>query len=184
MEYATQRGPSCARQPYVESDRFEHKDRSSAQNKKNVVKQVYRVKRDGRKDKSSALNSHNQKPINVLSTSATNGKGNEKSAVDPSSAKSEQKNLKKPKNKKGALLPKTEANSSHPLGVSNWQKKELQKFSAQELKKRGMAWVPKGSIRTQDKRDDQAKGATQLKEKKKYERRSLKPRFAPNHQNY
>ena len=47
-----------------------------------------------------------------------------------------------------------------------------------------MAWIPKGSIRTQDTGDDQAKGATQLKEKKRYERWSSKLRFAPNHQNY
>jgi hypothetical protein len=47
-----------------------------------------------------------------------------------------------------------------------------------------MAWIPKGSTRTQDMGDDQAKGATQLKEKKRYERRSSKLRFAPNHQSY
>ena len=47
-----------------------------------------------------------------------------------------------------------------------------------------MTWIPKGSIRTQDTGDDQAKGATQLKEKKRYERRSSKLSFAPNHQNY
>jgi hypothetical protein len=32
--------------------------------------------------------------------------------------------------------------------------------------------------------DDQAKGATQLKENKRYDRRSSKLRFAPNYQNY
>jgi hypothetical protein len=42
-----------------------------------VVKQVYGVKRDGRKDKSSDLNSVNEEPINVFSTSATNGKERE-----------------------------------------------------------------------------------------------------------
>jgi hypothetical protein len=183
VEYAAPRRPSHARKPYVESDRFEYKDRSSAQNKKKVVKQVYRVKRDGRKDKSSDLNSINEKPINVLITSVIGGKGKEKSSVDPPSAKSEQKEVKRSKNKRGALLSKTEAKSSHPLGLSNWQKKKLQKLSAQELKKKGMAWIPKGSIRTHTG-DDQAKGATQLKDKKRYERRSSKLRFAPNHQNY
>jgi hypothetical protein len=44
VEYAAPRRPSRARQPYVESDRFEYKNRSSAQNKKKVVKQVYKVK--------------------------------------------------------------------------------------------------------------------------------------------
>jgi hypothetical protein len=141
------------------------------------------VKRDGRKDKSSDLNSINEKPINVLITSVIGGKGKEKSSVDPPSAKSEQKEVKRSKNKRGALLSKTEAKSSHLLGLSNWQKKKLQKLSAQELKKKGMAWIPKGSIRTHTG-DDQAKGATQLKDKKRYERRSSKLRFAPNHQNY
>jgi hypothetical protein len=42
-----------------------------------VVKKVYGVKRDGRKDKSSDLNSVNEEPINVFSTSATNGKERE-----------------------------------------------------------------------------------------------------------
>jgi G3E family GTPase len=141
------------------------------------------VKRDGRKDKSSYLNSFNEKPINVLITSAIGGKGKEKSYVDPPSAKSEQKEVKRSKNKRGALLSKTEAKSSHPLSLSNWQKKKLQKLSAQELRKKGMVWILKGSIRTHTG-DDQAKGATQLKEKKRYEKQSSKLRFAPNHQNY
>jgi hypothetical protein len=95
----------------------------------------------------------------VLSASATNGKEREKSVVDFPSAKSEQKKLKRSKNKRGALLYKTEAKSSHPVGLSNWQK-EFQKLRAQELRKKGMAWIPKASIRTHDMGDDQAKGAT------------------------
>jgi hypothetical protein len=104
--------------------------------------------------------------------------------VHPPRAKSEQKELKRSKNKRGALLSKIEAKSSHPLGLSNWQRKKLQKLSAQELKKKGMAWIPKGSIRTHDMCNDQAKGATHLKENKRYERRSSKLGFVPNHQNY
>jgi G3E family GTPase len=95
-----------------------------------------------------------------LSASATNGKEKEKSCVDPPSAKSEQKEVKRSKNKRGALLSETEAKSSHPLGLSNWQRKELQKLSAQELRKKGMTWIPKGSIQTHDMGNDQAKGAT------------------------
>ena len=38
---------------------------------KKVVKQICRVTKDGRKDKSSVLDSNNEKPINVLETSAT-----------------------------------------------------------------------------------------------------------------
>jgi hypothetical protein len=160
------------------------KNWSSAQNNTKFVNQVYQVKRDGRKDKSADLNSVNKKLINVLSASATNGKERKKSSVDPPSAKFERKELKRSKNKRGALLSRIEAKSSHPLGLSNWQRKKLQKLSAQELRKKGMTWIPKGSIRTQDMGNDQAKGATQLKEKKRYERRSSKLRFAPNHQNY
>jgi hypothetical protein len=49
------------------------------------------------------------------------------------------KRLKRSKNKRGALLSKTEAKSSNPLGLSNWQKNKLQKLSAQELRKKGMS---------------------------------------------
>ena len=41
-----------------------------------VVKQIYVVKKDGRKDKCSDLNAIDEKPINVL-TSAIHGKGRE-----------------------------------------------------------------------------------------------------------
>nr|TKW08329.1 hypothetical protein SEVIR_6G021900v2 [Setaria viridis] len=145
VEYVAPREPSCARQPYVKNDQFEENDRSSVQNKNKVVKQVYRVKRDGCKGTSK---------------------------------------LNKAENKKRALLSKTEAKSNHPLGLSNWQKKKLQKLSAQDLRKKSMAWVPKRSIQTQSKDDVQAKGVTQLKEKREFERQSPKLRFTPNHQNF
>jgi hypothetical protein len=103
----------------------------------------------------------------VLITSAIGGKGKEKSSVDTPSAKSEQKEVKRSKNKRGALLSKIEAKSSHPIGLSNWQRKKLQKLSAQELRKKGTTWIPKGSIRTHDMGNDQAKGATQLKGEEK-----------------
>ena len=82
-----------------------------------------------------------------------------KLSVDIPNAKSEQSELKKPKIKKKSLLSRIEAKPSHTLDSSNWQKKKLQKLSAQELKQRNMAWVPKGSIQTQDKDDGLAKGA-------------------------
>uniref|UniRef100_K3ZCA3 Uncharacterized protein n=1 Tax=Setaria italica TaxID=4555 RepID=K3ZCA3_SETIT len=55
------------------------------------------------------------------------------------------------------------------------------KLSAQELRKKGMAWVRKGSIQIQNKNNVQPKGAIQLKEKRKFERQSSNIRFAPNH---
>ena len=73
-----------------------------------------------------------------------------------------------------------DAYSVHQIG----KKQKLQKFSAQELKERNMAWVPKRSIQTQDKDDSQAKDAMQLKKKRRYDRRSPNLRFASNHQSY
>ena len=103
---------------------------------------------------------------------------------DIPNAKFEQSELKKPKTKKKSLLSRIEAKSSHSFSTSNWQKRKLQKLSAQELKERNMAWVPKGSVPIQDKDDGQAKGEMQLKKKRRSKRRSSNIRFAPNHQNY
>ena len=184
LEYAAPRKPMHAGQPYVDNDRFKPKDRSRVQNKKKIVKQIYVVKKDGRKDKCSDLNVIDEKPINVLETSAIDGKGREKLTFDIPNAKSEQSELKKPKTKKKSLLSRIEAKPSHPFDSSNWQKKKLQRLSAQELKQRNMAWLPKRSIQTQDKDDGPAKGAMQLKKKRRSKRRSSNTRFAPNHQNY
>ncbi|KAG2582124.1 hypothetical protein PVAP13_6KG088235 [Panicum virgatum] len=157
VEYAAPREPVHAGQPHVMNDRFMSKNRSRVYEKKNIAKQVYVVKRDGRKNISSDLNSIDEKPIDM-----------EESSVDIPSVKSEQKELKKPKIKRKSLLSRTEAKRSHPL----------------ELKKKNLAWVRKGSAKSQDKVDVQAKGTTQLKEKRRSERRSSNMRFAPNHQNY
>jgi len=184
VEYAAPRKPMYARQSHIVNDRFESKNRSRVHEKKKVVKQVYRVKRDGRRDASSDLNSISIKPINVLETSAIDGKANKNSIVDNLSAKSERKKLKEFKNKEEVSLFRVETHSNNRHKSLNWQKKKLQKLSAQKLKEKGMAWVPKGSIQTQDKDDVQTKGATHLKEKKGYERRPSKIRFAPNHQKY
>jgi len=184
VEYAVPREPVHAGQPHVVSDRFVLKNRSRVHEKKKIVKQIYIVKRDGRKDTSSDLNTIDQKPINVLKTSAIGDKGKKKLSVDIPSVKSEQSKFKGPKIKKEVPLSKIEVRPRCLLGSSNWQKKKLQKLNAQELKEKNMAWVPKGSIRTQDKDDGQAKGAMQLKEKRRSKGRSSNMRFAPNHQNY
>ena len=47
-------------------------------------------------------------------------------------------------------LLQTKSQPGCPLGLSYWQKKKLQKLSAQELEKRNMAWVPKGSIQNKN----------------------------------
>ena len=170
VEYAAPRESSCVGQPCVENDRFKPKYRSKVQEKKKAVKQIYVVKRDGHKNISSDLNSIDEKPIHMLKTSAIDGNRREESNVDIPSVKPEQKELSKPEIKKKSLLSRTEAKPSHPLGLLNWQKKTLQGLSAQELKKRNLAWVPKGSAKSQDKIDVQAKDATQLKEKRRSER--------------
>ena len=139
VEYAAPRETMRAGQPYVDNDRFKPKDRSRVENKKKVVKQIYVIKRDGRKDKCSDLNVIDEKPISVLETSAIDGKGREKLTFDIPNAKSEQSELKKPKIKKKSLLSRIEAKPSHPLDSSNWQKKKLQRLFAQELKQRDMA---------------------------------------------
>ena len=59
----------------------------------------------------------------------------------------------------------TESQPRCPLGLSYWQKKKLQKFSAQELRKKNMAWVPKGG--NEKKRDVQASIATNTTKVKK-----------------
>ena len=109
VEYAAPREPSCAGQPCVEKDRFKPKNRSRVQEKKKVVKQIYVVKKDGRKATSLDLNTIAEKPINVLKTSAINGNEKENSAVDIPNTKSGQKRLKEPKIKKKVPLSKAQA---------------------------------------------------------------------------
>jgi len=106
----------------------------------------------------------------VLETSAIDGKGREKFTFHIPNVKFEQSELKKPKIKKKSLMSRIEAKPSHPFDSSNWQNKKLQRLSAQELKQRNMSWVPKGSIQTQDKDDGPAKGAMQLKKKRRSKR--------------
>jgi hypothetical protein len=51
-----------------------------------------------------------------------------------------------PKIKKDLPLPKTETKLIYSLGLSKWQENKLQKLSAEKLKEKGLAWIPKGSI--------------------------------------
>ena len=102
-----------------------------------MVKQVYRVKKDGRTCATSDLISNIKEPIKVL-TLATKGKEEKQINVQDQSAKSEEKNLRVHKAKKELPL-QTKSQPGCPLGLSYWQKKKLQKVSAQELEKRNMA---------------------------------------------
>jgi hypothetical protein len=111
-----------------------------------VVKQVYRVKYDGRKDKSSDLNSTIEKPITLLKNLANDGKEVEKSSMDVVGAKFKQKKMKVPTIKKELPLSKIEAKLTCSIGLLKWQEKKLQKLSAEKLREEGFAWVPRGSI--------------------------------------
>ena len=124
-----------------------------------MVEQIYRVKRDGRKSATSDMISNEKEPIKVL-TLATKGKEVKQSIDKNQSAKSEEKKLRVHKAKKELPLVKTESQPRCPLGLSYWQKKELQNLSAQELKKKNMAWVPKRS--SQNKNDVQPSIATSV----------------------
>jgi hypothetical protein len=67
---------------------WRRQNRSRAQPKKKAVKQVYRVKYDGRKEKSSYLNSTIEKSITLLKNLAIDGKEVGKSSIDIIGAKS------------------------------------------------------------------------------------------------
>ena len=61
-------------------------------------------------------------------------------------------------------------------------RKELQKLSAEKLKEKGLAWVPKGRIQSQ-KNYAQASGAIKANERR-FKKQLLNWSFAPNHQCY
>ena len=80
-----------------------------------MVKQVYRVKRDGRKCATSDLISKNKEPIKVL-TLATKGKEVKQSIVKNQSAKSEETKLRVHKVRKELPVVKIESQLRCPLG--------------------------------------------------------------------
>ena len=88
------------------------------------------------------------------------------------------------KAKKELPLVETKSKPRCPLGLSYWQKKKLQNLSAQELKKKNMAWVPKKI--NQDKNDVHASVATskiKVKKENNESNKQLSRRCASQHQN-
>jgi hypothetical protein len=142
LEYATprhsKRSSSC-------KDHFDQ-NRSGAQPKKKIIKQVYCMKYDGRKKKSSDLSLTIEKPITLLKNPAIDGKEVRKSSINILGAKTEQKKVRVPKIKKYLLLSKTEIKSICSIGLPKWQENKLQKLSVEKLKEKGLVWVPKSSI--------------------------------------
>ena len=94
-----------------------------------MVKQVYRVKRDGRKCATADLISSNKEPIKVL-TMTTKGKEVKQSIDKNQSAKSEEKRLRVHKVQNELPLVETKSQPTCPLDLSYWQKKELHNLSA------------------------------------------------------
>jgi hypothetical protein len=85
-----------------------------------VVKQVYRVKYDGQKEKSLDLNSTIEKPITLLKNPAIDGKEVKESSIDIIGAKSEQKKVRVPKIKNDLPLSKTEIKMICSIGLPKW----------------------------------------------------------------
>jgi hypothetical protein len=170
IEYSSHFNSDFEKRSY-DKDRFIYKNRSRAQNKNRMVKQVYVVNKDNRKAKSSDLNSCITEPEEVLDTSASSTQTIEKLASDSPGTKSK---LKKPNVHK---QPRS------TLGLSIWHKR-LEKLSAQELKTRCMTWAPNTS--SQDPGKDDAFGRSEVKanKRKKASTRRLGERFALAQQSY
>ena len=62
-DYITYREPAISKPSPIINDRFDEKDRSMKKKKYKVIKQVYRVKKDGRLNKNSDLTLDKEKPI-------------------------------------------------------------------------------------------------------------------------
>jgi hypothetical protein len=88
-----------------------------------------------------------------------------------------------PKIKKDLPLSKTEIKLICSIGLPKWQENKLRKLSAEKLKEKFLAWVPKGSIQAQ-KDDVQASVATKAKERRRFKKQLSSWRFAQNHQNH
>ena len=141
------------------------------------------MKRDVRNCATSNLISNNKDPIKML-TLATKGKEVKQSIDKNQSAKSEEKKLRVHKAQKELSLLQTKSQPGCPLGLSYWRKKELQKLSAQELKKKNMAWVPKRSSQNEsDVQPSIATSVTKVKKEKDGSQKLLSRRFASPHQN-
>uniref|UniRef100_A0A0E0FC16 Uncharacterized protein n=1 Tax=Oryza meridionalis TaxID=40149 RepID=A0A0E0FC16_9ORYZ len=69
----------------------------------------------------------------------------------------------------------------HSHNLSNWQKKQLHKLSAEKLRERCMAWVPKGNLQVQNEID--VKVEVEAKNEKGVRRCAPNQQFASNHQN-
>lgn len=74
-------------------------------------------------------------------------------------------------------MSKSEAQLRHPLGLSNWQVRKLQRLSVKNLKEKNMAWIPKGSMHIRNKDQIQVHGAKETKKKRRARRELPSQRF-------
>ena len=141
QNYAAPRGSSFVQQPHVK-DRLNQKESVWGSAKKmDVVKQVYRVKKDGRKCAVSDPTPDDKKPAG--STLATNGKEVKRVTFKDPIIESGQAKPEVPKVRKEFLVHKTKSQPGCSLGLSHWQERKLKRLRVKELEKRNMAWVPK-----------------------------------------
>jgi hypothetical protein len=105
-------------------DRFDQ-NRSGAQPKKKAVKQVYRVKYDGRKKKSSDLDATIEKPITLLKNPAIDGKEVRKSSIVITGTKSVHKEVQVSKTKQELPLSKIKTKPKSSFGLPKWQERKL-----------------------------------------------------------
>ena len=108
-----------------------------------MVKQIYVVKKDGRKDVVSDSTSNKQKPAEMML--ATKGKEVKRVTFKEPVVKSGEAKPEVPKARKELPVHKVKSQPGYPLGLSHWQEWKVKRLRAEELEKLNMAWVPKRS---------------------------------------
>ena len=107
------------------------------------MKQVYRVKKNGRKCVVPDSIPSIKEPAEL--TLAVKGKEVRRVTFKDPIVESEQAKPEMPKLKKKLPLHKSESQPRCLTGLPHWQQRQLERLRDNELKKRNMAWVPKQS---------------------------------------
>jgi hypothetical protein len=110
--------------------------------KNNVVKQIWRVKKDSRENIVPYSAPNYKKPAELML--ATKGKEVKRVTFREPIVESKQANTKVPKVQEELHLCNTKSQPGCPLGLTSWQERKLKRLSAEKLKSMNMAWVPKG----------------------------------------
>jgi hypothetical protein len=98
-----------------------------------MVKQIYHVKKDNCKSRSSNLFSSDEKSNVTTTTVVIVGMDVKQQVIDTQGAKSEPVKLEMLKIKEKLSMPKSEAQPRRLLGLSNWQMKKLQKLKCRRV---------------------------------------------------